>query len=134
MKVTLEIKRQRPDGDAGQYTQTFDVNVEGTDRVLDALMEISRNEDGSLAFRRSCAHGVCGSDAMRINGEEKLACKALFKDIVEGEGETVRIEPLRHLEVQKDLMVDQSPFFEKFKSVKPYLIPKEEPEEGPLLG
>ncbi len=124
MKVTLAIQRFNPDVDSAPQLQSYDVDVEPTHRVLDALMEITQNQDGTLGYRRSCAHGVCGSDAMRINGKEKLACKTLFKDLAEGDGATIEIEPLRHLPVQKDLMVDQSVFFEKFRSVKPYFVPK----------
>ena len=125
MKITLEIQRYNPKQDKEPYFDRYDVEVEPTDRVLDALMSIFRTKDNSLAFRKSCAHGVCGSDAMRINGKERLACKTLFEEIAESDGETVKIEPLRHLEVQRDLMVDQTPFFGKFFSVKPFLIPKD---------
>ncbi len=133
MTVTLEILRQNPDaGHASDY-RTYRVEVEKTDRVLDALMDITRTVDGSLGFRRSCAHGVCGSDAMRINGKERLACKTLFQDVVTDDDAVVKIEPLRHLPVQKDLMVDQSEFFAKFRSVKPYIIPKEEVVEKEFI-
>ena len=130
MKVLLEIQRQSPEKGSKPHFQTYEVEVERTDRILDALLHINRNLDGSLVFRRSCAHGVCGSDAVRINGKEHLACKTLFKDVVESEGETVRIEPLRHLPVQRDLMVDQTVFFDKFRRVKPFLLPKEEAPAG----
>ncbi len=129
MKITLEIQRYNPETGGEPRIQSFPVTVEPTDRILDALMEISRNQDGTLVFRKSCAHGVCGSDAMRINGKECLACKTLVQDVADADGATVRIEPLRHLPVQRDLMVDQSGFFEKFRSVKPFLVPAEEVEE-----
>lgn len=122
MKVKLEIQRFNPESDKAPYNQTYSVEVQDTDRVLDALEWIKRNEDGSLGFRRSCAHGVCGSDAMRINGKEKLACKTLFRDIEVKEGDTVQIEPLRHMKVQRDLMVDQSKFFGNYRSVQPFFI------------
>ncbi|MFP4508637.1 MAG: succinate dehydrogenase/fumarate reductase iron-sulfur subunit [Spirochaetota bacterium] len=126
MTVTLQILRQNPEtGNKPDY-QDYTVDVQQTDRVLDALMDITRTVDGSLGFRRSCAHGVCGSDAMRINGKERLACKTLFQDVVSDNETVVKIEPLRHLPVQKDLMVDQNQFFAKFRSVKPYIIPKED--------
>ena len=123
MNVTLEIQRYNPEVDAKPYMQEYKVTAEPTDRVLDALIEIWRNQDGSLVFRKSCAHGVCGSDAMRINGVEKLACKTLIKDVVSDGHTTITIEPLKHLDVQRDLMVDQEPFFQNFRSVKPYLMP-----------
>lgn len=130
MKVTLEITRFNPETDTEPRVQSYSVEVEPTDRVLDALMDITQNQDGTLGYRRSCAHGVCGSDAMRINGTERLACKTLFQDLEE-DSATVRIEPLRHLDIQKDLMVDQSEFFRKFRSVKPYFTPEAPaPERG----
>ncbi|HEX2274262.1 MAG TPA: succinate dehydrogenase iron-sulfur subunit, partial [Acidimicrobiales bacterium] len=88
------------------------------DRVLDALHEVRWHHDGSLAFRRSCAHGVCGSDAMVINGENRLACVLLIRDV----GRTITVEPLRGLPVLKDLVVDMEPFFEQYRSVKPWLV------------
>ncbi len=133
MTVTLEILRRNPETGSKPEYRNYTVEVDKTDRVLDALMDITRTVDGSLGFRRSCAHGVCGSDAMRINGKERLACKTLFQDVVSESETVVRIEPLRHLPVQKDLMVDQSEFFTKFRSVKPYIIPKEEVADGEFI-
>jgi succinate dehydrogenase / fumarate reductase iron-sulfur subunit len=122
MNVTLEIQRFNPKTDDKPYVQSYDLDVEGTDRVLDALIEIKRNIDGTLGFRRSCAHGVCGSDAMRINGKDGLACKTLIQEVIENDGDTIRIEPMRHLPIERDLMVDQSTFFEKYRSVKPFFM------------
>lgn len=92
--------------------------MEPTDRVLDLLNEIKWKLDGTLTYRRSCAHGVCGSDAMRINGRNRLACKVLVRDI----GEKMTIEPMMGFAVLRDLVVDMEPFFEKYKAVKPYLV------------
>ena len=133
MQIALEIQRFNPETDSQPSLQTFNVTVEPTDRILDALMDISRHQDGTLVFRKSCAHGVCGSDAMRINGRERLACKTLVQDVAEADGATVRIEPLRYLPVQRDLMVDQSVFFTKFRSVKPFFVPESEIEEKEYL-
>ncbi len=122
MKINIRIQRYNPEtGDEPEY-RDYEVDVNQTDRLLDVLMHIKQVMDGSLAFRKSCAHGVCGSDAMRINGKDRLACKTLIRDIAETEGETVTIEPLRHFPLLRDLIVDQNPFFEKYRSVKPYLI------------
>jgi succinate dehydrogenase / fumarate reductase iron-sulfur subunit len=92
--------------------------------VLNLLHHIKWYLDGTLSFRRSCAHGVCGSDAMRINGVNRLACKVLVKDLLAGRGKptTVTIEPIKGLPVLKDLIVDMEPFFEAYRAVKPYLI------------
>jgi len=122
MKIILKILRFNSEIDEKPQYQSYTVEVEPTDRLLDALMHIKRFQDGTLAFRKSCAHGVCGSDAMRINGKDALACKTLVQDVVETEGETVVIEPLRYFPVQRDLIVDQAMFFDKYKSIKPYLI------------
>lgn len=122
MKIILEIQRYNPDTDDAPYFQQYTVEADPNERLLDALVQIKRFQDGSLGFRKSCAHGVCGSDAMRINGKDGLACKTLVKEVVEKDGDTVTVEPLRYLPVQRDLIVDQGDFFEKYKSVKPFLI------------
>jgi succinate dehydrogenase / fumarate reductase iron-sulfur subunit len=126
MRITLSIERFDPESGSGPRMQSYQVDVEPTDRVLDALMEVQRNVDGTLALRKSCAHGVCGSDAMVINGTSRLACKTLVRDVADKEGATIEIRPARHMERQRDLMVDQHTFFAKFRMMKPYLIPKEE--------
>ena len=125
MNVNLDIYRQNPERSSRR--QTYNVEVQPTDRILDALMHISRNVDGTLGFRRSCAHGICGSDAMRISGKERLACKTLIREVAEKDGDTITIDPLSSMKIQKDLMVDQSKFLAKFRSVEPFLKPKETP-------
>ena len=88
-------------------------------------MEYVRGDlDFTLAFRRSCAHGVCGSDAMRINGKNALACKVLVHDLGTTE---ITIEPLLGLKVERDLIVNMENFFNQYKSILPYLI-NDEPE------
>ena len=130
MKITLQIQRFNPETDAQPYFQDYLVQVEPTDRVLDALIQVKSFVDGTLAFRKSCAHGVCGSDAMIIDGQERLACKTLVKDVAEGDGVTVRIEPLKHLPLLRDLIVGQDEFFARWRKVKPFLINTEAVEEG----
>ena len=122
MKIILKIKRFNPETDDKPVFREYTVEAEPNERLLDALMQVKRFQDGSLGFRKSCAHGVCGSDAMMINGKDGLACKTLIKDLVEKEGDTITIEPLRHLPVQRDLIVDQSEFFRKYRTIKPFLI------------
>lgn len=122
MKVTLKIQRYNPVKDKEPFYQEFAAEVAPTDRVLDVLVHIARFQDGSLGFRKSCAHGVCGSDAMRINGKDRLACKTLIQDVAETDGSTIIIDPLRHFPVLRDLIVDQTTFFDKYRSVKPFLI------------
>jgi succinate dehydrogenase / fumarate reductase iron-sulfur subunit len=122
MKIKLRIQRFNPETDAEPRFQEYAVEIDPNARLLDALMQVKRFQDGSLGFRKSCAHGVCGSDAMRINGKDRLACKTLVKEVAEDEGDTVTVAPLRYLPVQRDLIVDQSEFFRKYRLIKPYLI------------
>ena len=133
MKITLRISRYHPESDDAPRLQDFEIAAEPTDRLLDSLMYIKRNVDGSLSFRKSCAHGVCGSDAMTINGVERLACKTLVRDVAASDGDVVTIEPLRSLPVQRDLMVDYARFFEFYRVVKPFLIPAKKTDGGETI-
>jgi succinate dehydrogenase / fumarate reductase iron-sulfur subunit len=125
MIVRLKIFRYDPKKDEKPYYQTFDVEADPMDRILDCLNRIRWEQDSTLSFRMSCGHGVCGSDGMRINGICGLACQKLVKDF----NEEVLIEPLPVFEVIKDLIVDLNPFFEKYHSVKPYLMAKSPPPD-----
>ncbi|MGB2908207.1 MAG: succinate dehydrogenase iron-sulfur subunit [Candidatus Aminicenantaceae bacterium] len=129
MKITLEIQRYNPETDDQPYLQVFEVEAEAEDRLLSVLMRIKWDQDPGLGLRKSCAHGVCGSDAMVVNGRERLACKTLIKDIASEDGSPIRIEPLLTLPVQRDLMVDQSRFFANYIHVKPFFINPELPPE-----
>jgi succinate dehydrogenase / fumarate reductase iron-sulfur subunit len=126
VEVTLRIKRFNPEQDEKSHFEEYQVSVEPTDRVLDALNQVKWYQDGTLTYRRSCAHGICGSDAMRINGRNRLACKILMKDL----GKRITLEPLIGFKVEKDLLVDMEGFFDAYKSVKPYLIADESPAAG----
>ena len=121
--VELKIKRFDPDRDSTPHWETYRVQAEETDKVLDALHEVKWHQDGTLSFRRSCAHGVCGSDAMVINGSNRLACALLIREA----GDRITVEPIRGLPVIKDLVVDMEPFFAQYKSVLPYLIASSDP-------
>jgi succinate dehydrogenase/fumarate reductase-like Fe-S protein len=101
--ATLIIRRFDPDVDDEPRWQDFDVEVYPTDRILDALHKIKWEQDGSLTFRRSCAHGICGSDAMRINGKNRLACKTLIKDL--DTTKPIYVEAIKGLPLEKDLRV-----------------------------
>src|SRR6476659_2469942 len=120
--VTLRIARFKPEADSEQHFEEYQVTALATDRVLDALHQIKWEQDGSLSFRRSCAHGVCGSDAMRINGKNRLACKTLIKDV--NPGKPITVEPIKGLPVEKDLIVDMEPFFQAYRDVMPFLVAK----------
>jgi succinate dehydrogenase / fumarate reductase iron-sulfur subunit len=121
--VELNVKRFDPEHDVKPHWDAFTVEVESTDRVLDALHQVKWFQDGTLSFRRSCGHGVCGSDAMVINGANRLACAYLIQDA----GTRISIEPIRGLPVIKDLVVDMEPFFEQYRSVMPHLVNTSDP-------
>jgi succinate dehydrogenase / fumarate reductase iron-sulfur subunit len=128
--ITLIIRRFDPEQDAEPRWQDFDVDVLPTDRVLDALHTIKWEQDGSLTFRRSCAHGICGSDAMRINGRNRLACKTLVKDL--DISKPIYVEAIKGLPLEKDLVVDMEPFFEAYRQVQPFLQAGPAPERERL--
>jgi succinate dehydrogenase / fumarate reductase iron-sulfur subunit len=129
MKIKLRIFRFDPEKDKRPRFEDFVVDGEPNDQVLDLLNEVKWYQDGTLSYRRSCAHGICGSDALRINGVNRLACKVLVKDV----GTKIKIEPLLGLQVVKDLIVDMEPFFDHYRSVMPFLVNDEPPplEERP---
>ena len=130
MQVTLRIRRFNPEKDRKPYWAEYTLdNVEPTDRVLELLHRVKWEQDGTLSFRRSCAHGVCGSDGMRINGMNRLACKVLVNTLGDGDALTIQIEPLLGLRVIKDLIVDMEPFFEHYRSVMPYFVNDDPPPE-----
>jgi len=133
MQVTLKVFRFNPEQDKKPHYEKYKIEADPTDRVLDLLEHVKGYIDGTLSYRRSCAHGVCGSDAMRINGRNRLACKVLVKDLG---SRKITVEPLLGLKVIKDLIVDMEPFFEHYRSVLPYLIndepaPKQERLQSP---
>src|SRR5215470_9147649 len=107
MQVTLKIFRYNPEKDTRGHYETYVLEATENERVLDLLELVKGHHDGTLSFRRSCAHGVCGSDAMRINGRNYLACKTLVRDV----GDKITVEPLLGLKIVKDLIVDMEPYF-----------------------
>ena len=121
MQVTLKVFRYNPEVDKTFHYETYTIeNAQETDRILDLLEHVKGYDDGTLSFRRSCAHGVCGSDAMRINGKNRLACKTLIKDV--NPSKPITVEPIKGLPVEKDLIVDMEPFFDAYREVMPFLI------------
>ncbi len=125
MEVEFSILRFDPDKDKEPCYRAYRVSADPSERILDCLLRIKWEQDGTLAFRHSCAHGVCGSDAMKINGVCALACQKLVKDY---EGTTVTIEPLPTFRVLKDLIVDLDIFFERVEWIRPYIIASDAPE------
>lgn len=121
--VTFRVRRFNPEVSADATWEDFQLEIDPKERVLDGLHKIKWDVDGTLTFRRSCAHGICGSDAMRINGKNRLACKTLIKDI--NPEKPITVEPIKGLTVLKDLVVDMEPFFQAYRDVMPFLITKD---------
>jgi len=128
--VTVIVRRFDPDVDDEPRWQDFDVMMLPTDRILDALHQIKWEQDGSLTFRRSCAHGICGSDAMRINGRNRLACKTLIKDL--DLSQPIYVEAIKGLPLEKDLVVDMEPFFQSYRDIQPFLQASSKPDKERL--
>lgn len=125
MQVTFRILRYNPEKDSEPHFEDYRIEGAPTMTVLDCLHRIKWEIDGTLAFRRSCAHGVCGSDGMKINGRNRLACQTLLKDL--NTNKIITVEPLPAMPIIKDLVLDMTDFYEKNKAVKPYLINNDPP-------
>ncbi len=123
MQITLRIQRFDPEHDSAPRWQEYRVDADPMARVLDLLHLVKWEQDASLTFRRSCGHGICGSDAMLINGRNRLACKIRVDQL----GRRISVAPLPGLPVVKDLVVDMDGFFAKYRSVRPYLINDQPP-------
>jgi succinate dehydrogenase iron-sulfur subunit len=129
MQVDLRILRYDPERDEKPHWDRYNVESEPMDRVLDLLHKVKWEHDGRLTFRRSCAHGVCGSDAMMINGRNRLACKIRVDQL----GRKISVAPLPGMKVIKDLVVDMDEFFAKYRSVMPFLVNDDPPPERERL-
>ncbi|WP_425393455.1 succinate dehydrogenase iron-sulfur subunit [Agrococcus lahaulensis] len=125
--VTVIVRRYDPEVDDEPRWVDYDVQMYPTERILDALHRIKWEQDPSLAFRRSCAHGICGSDAMRINGKNRLACKALVKDF--DISKPIYVEAIKGLPLEKDLIVNMEPFFDSYREIQPFLQAASKPEK-----
>jgi succinate dehydrogenase / fumarate reductase, iron-sulfur subunit len=127
--MKFRIYRYNPDTDAKPYMQDFDLQLEAGDAMLlDALM-LLKEQDDSLGFRKSCREGVCGSDAMSINGRNGLACITSLSSL----RQPIEIRPLPGLPVIRDLIVDMAQFFKQYHSIKPYLVNNDPPPETERL-
>jgi len=125
MQIDLRILRFDPERDEKQHWERYSVESQPMDRVLDLLHRVKWENDARLTFRRSCAHGVCGSDAMMINGRNRLACKIRVDQL----GRKISVAPLPGLPVIKDLVVDMDGFFDKYRSVMPFLVAEDTPPD-----
>jgi succinate dehydrogenase / fumarate reductase iron-sulfur subunit len=126
MQMTFKIYRFDPAEDDEPRYDTYTVEADESERLLDCLNRIKWEQDGTLSYRHSCGHGVCGSDAMRINGVCALACQKLVRDY---KGAEVVLEPLPTFKVLKDLIVDMDAFFEKWSLIRPYIVASNPPEK-----
>src|SRR5512133_385429 len=126
---TFQIYRYNPDTDAKPYMQTIKLELDGSERMLLDVLTKLKEIDPTLSYRRSCREGVCGSDAMNINGKNGLACTTKLADL---KG-TVVLKPLPGLPIIRDLIVDMTQFFNQYHSVKPYVINDDPPPEKERL-
>jgi len=131
-KATIRVQRFNPDVDPKPYLATFEIDITGDTTILDALELIKGTLDGSLTFRRSCRHAICGSCAMNVNGRNMLVCNRRVNALLDRQGR-VTIRPLPYLPIIKDLVVDRSSFWEQYLRVKPWLIPPAT-NGGPMTG
>ncbi|MDO8988565.1 MAG: succinate dehydrogenase iron-sulfur subunit [Sideroxyarcus sp.] len=127
--MKFRIYRYNPDTDTAPYMQDFELSLEAGDAMLlDALM-LLRQQDDSIGFRKSCREGVCGSDAMNINGRNGLACVTSLSSLKQ----PIELRPLPGLPVIRDLIVDMTQFFKQYHSIKPYLVNNDPPPETERL-
>jgi succinate dehydrogenase / fumarate reductase, iron-sulfur subunit len=125
MNYTFKIYRFNPESGQPPRYQEYTVDVKKGETILDILGEIKAHQDGSLTYRRSCRSGICGSCAMQINGLNRLACETQVEDV---KSSTIVVDPLPGFKSIKDLAVDMEPFYEKLRSILPYLINPDPPE------
>ena len=133
MRLTFTIQRFNPEVDSAPHPQDVRIDVGRGMTVLDALIRIKQECDGSLAVRYSCRSAICGSCAMTINGSEKLACRTSLRKELERHGH-ITVAPLRNLPVIKDLVVDMASFWEKIHDVHPWLVSEAQPADESRPG
>ena len=120
--IRMEVMRYHPETDDTPRFQSYAVPFVDDTSVLQGLQHIKDRLDGTLTFRWSCRMAVCGSCGIMVDGVPHLSCKTFLRDFADG----VRIEPLNHFPIERDLAVDQSDFVAKLEAAKPWIIPAEE--------
>jgi len=133
MQVIVSVSRFNPTDNNGKYWQDYNLEIEDNSTVLDALIKIREEIDGSLAMRCSCRSAICGSCAMRVNGHARLACNTKLADMTDDAG-MVKIEPMTNLPLIKDLVIDQKMFWDKVKQISPWLQPDGPEPEGEYIA
>lgn len=131
-RATIKIQRFNPDTDRKPYLDSFEIEVSTETTILDALETIKADHDGSVTFRRSCRHAICGSCAMNINGRNTLVCNQPVLSMLNNKNE-ITIRPLPYLPIIKDLVIDRTRFWEQYQRVKPWLIPPQNVPETEFL-
>lgn len=122
--VTIRLQRFNPDVDKKPVMKEYKLEITSDTTILDALEQIKATQDGSLTFRRSCRHAICGSCAMNVNGRNTLVCNQRVNAHLDRKG-TVTVRPLPYLPIIKDMVVDRTSFWEQYQRVKPWLVPPE---------
>lgn len=131
MRITFHIRRYNPETDARSHSETYRLDVSRGTTVLEGLIRIKAEQDGSLTFRHSCRSAICGSCAMEVNGTEKLACRLQIRQELERHGE-IRVAPLNNLPVIKDLVVEMDPFWDKVRALDPWVDPLPHEQVDPI--
>ncbi|HMY40281.1 MAG TPA: succinate dehydrogenase iron-sulfur subunit, partial [Marinagarivorans sp.] len=117
--LKVEVYRYNPETDAKPYMKTYQVDTGGKDLMVLDVLELLKGQDETLAYRRSCREGVCGSDGMNISGKNGLACVTPLSSCVRNN--TLVLRPLPGLPVIRDLVIDMSQFYEQYRKIEPYL-------------
>lgn len=120
--LQVSIYRYNPDTDAEPYMKDYQIDTQGKDLMVLDVLNLAKEQDSSLAYRRSCREGVCGSDGMNINGKNGLACITSISQATGGKGKKLILRPLPGLPVVRDLVVDMSMFYTQYEKIKPYLV------------
>jgi succinate dehydrogenase / fumarate reductase iron-sulfur subunit len=117
--LKVQVYRYNPDTDNAPYMKTYELDTQGKDLMVLDVLELLKAQDESLAYRRSCREGVCGSDGMNINGKNGLACIKPISECIKNN--TLILRPLPGLPVVRDLVVDMTQFYDQYKKIEPYL-------------
>jgi succinate dehydrogenase / fumarate reductase, iron-sulfur subunit len=117
--LKVQVYRYNPETDNAPYMKTYEIDTQGKDLMVLDVLELLKAKDESLAYRRSCREGVCGSDGMNINGKNGLACIKPISECVKNN--TLILRPLPGLPVIRDLVVDMTQFYDQYKKIEPYL-------------
>jgi len=134
MKVNLKVRRLDPEAGSEPHFQSYSIDAPESATILDSLLQVREEVDGTLALRCACRSAICGSCAMRINGQARLACKTKVVSLAAQEGEEITVEPVGNMPTIKDLVADMTSFWEKIHAVQPYLQPSgPEPEREYLV-